>query len=266
MPTDIGSHAATATVLRSGLLAGDIAVVTGGAQGNGAAIARGLAHHGARVAIVDVNPDGASHVAEDINADGGQAVAVVADVSTRPACEAAAAQISERLGDASILVNSAGILRVAGVDDSGFDSSFQAQYNINVLGTVRMIHALLPQLRRTRGRVITLGSVASFLSVPAGAGYAASKGAILQLTKTLAAELAADGIRVNGISPGVMVTPMTEDARSNPEISQAFLRHTPMARFGQPEELVGPTVFLASSLSSYVTGVMLPVDGGYLIF
>jgi NAD(P)-dependent dehydrogenase (short-subunit alcohol dehydrogenase family) len=112
--------------------------------------------------------------------------------------------------------------------------------------------------------VVNLGSIASFVGYRNSASYAASKGGVIQLTKALACDLAPDGVRVNGIAPGVIATPMTEGTRANPEAMARFMGHTPLARVGQPEELVGPVLFLASHLSSYVTGVMLPVDGGYL--
>ncbi|MCW5192350.1 SDR family NAD(P)-dependent oxidoreductase, partial [Burkholderia cenocepacia] len=134
----------------------------------------------------------------------------------------------------------------------------------NLNGTANMTIALLPQLRRTKGRVVNVGSIASFVAYRNSASYAATKGAAIQLTKALAADLAADGVRVNGIAPGVIATPMTEGTRANPEVMARFLNHTPMGRVGEPEELVGPTLFLASRMSSYVTGVMLPVEGGYL--
>ena len=104
----------------------------------------------------------------------------------------------------------------------------------------------------------------SFVGASKNVSYAASKGAVLQLTKALAAELAPDGIRVNGIAPGVISTPMTEVTRSTPESLARFMNHTPLGRVGEPDELIGPVLFLASKMSSYVTGVMLPIDGGYL--
>jgi NAD(P)-dependent dehydrogenase (short-subunit alcohol dehydrogenase family) len=112
--------------------------------------------------------------------------------------------------------------------------------------------------------VINLGSIMSFVGARTSSSYAASRGAVLHLTKSLAAELAAEGIRVNGIAPGVIETPMTDVTRSNPEALESFMNHTPMGRVGQADELVGPVLFLASHMSNYVTGVMLPVDGGYL--
>lgn len=186
------------------------------------------------------------------------------DVARLDSCAGAAERMTAELGETSILVNNAGIIHRASVTDDGFADSFQAVLDVNVRGIANMTKAFLPQLQRRRGRIVNLGSIASFLSTPGGAAYASSKGAVLQLTRTLAAELAADGIRVNGIAPGVISTEMTEATRSNPELAARFLAHTPLGRFGDPEEVVGPVLFLVSSMSSYVTGAMLPVDGGYL--
>ena len=248
----------------SNLLAGDVAVVTGGARGIGEQLAYGMAENGATVAVLDVDETGAGRVAAAIRVNGGRAVAHALDVTDLSACEQATERISSELGDVSILVNSAGILRRVPVGHADFASSLEAHFQVNVLGSVNMVQALLPQLRRTAGRIVNIGSIASFVATPGGGGYGASKGAVLQLTKVLAMELAPEGIRVNAIAPGVMATPMTEAVRADPEKAQRFLAHTPMGRFGNPQELVGPLVFLACGMSSYVTGVTLPVDGGYL--
>jgi NAD(P)-dependent dehydrogenase (short-subunit alcohol dehydrogenase family) len=247
------------------LLHGDVAVVTGAAQGNGAVLAAGLARHGAAVAVVDVNLDGAEDVAAGIRGAGGAARAYPADVADPLACRELALRVESDLGCTSVLVNNAGILRRVPAGDEGFAASFEAHFRVNVLGAATMVESFLPQLRRCAGRVVNVGSIASFLATPGGGAYGASKGGVRQLTKVLALELADDGIRVNAVAPGVMVTAMTEQVRSDPAKAARFLSHTPLGRFGDPEELVGPVVFLVSRMSSYVTGVMLPVDGGYLV-
>lgn len=246
------------------VLAGDVAVVTGAAQGNGAAIAAGLAAAGAAVLLCDVNADGARRQAELIVEAGGRARGFGLDVTDSAACIAFAEVAEGTFGKVSVLVNNAGITRRTAPGDASFLADLDAQIEINLKGTAHMVVALLDQLRSTRGRVVNLGSIASFVGYRNSASYAASKGGVIQLTKALACDLAADGVRVNGIAPGVIATPMTEGTRANPEAMARFMAHTPMARVGQPEELVGPVLFLASDMSSYVTGVMLPVDGGYL--
>jgi NAD(P)-dependent dehydrogenase (short-subunit alcohol dehydrogenase family) len=247
-----------------GLLRGDVAVVTGAAQGNGAAIARGLAASGASVITCDLNAAGAASTAAAIIAANGRAAGIRLDVADREACFAAAECVAEIFGDVSILVNNAGITRRTPPDDPAFLDHLDEQIAINVRGCANMAVALLPQLSKSKGRIINIGSIACFVAYRNSAAYAASKGAVKQLTTALAADLAARDIRVNGIAPGVIATPMTEATRADPEAIGRFLGHTPMGRVGEPEELVGPVVFLASRLSSYVSGVMLPVDGGYL--
>ncbi|MBP7064303.1 SDR family oxidoreductase [Ferrovibrio sp.] len=246
------------------LLKGDVAIITGAAQGNGRAIALGLAAAGAAVALGDVNAAGAAAVAEEIRGQGGQAFAAGLDVSDIGQCAAFVAASTAALGPASILVNNAGIIRRVTLDAASYDADWDDTLRVNLTGSKNMLRAALPQLRQTRGRVVNLGSIMSFVSAPRNSAYSASKGAIRQFTKALAIELAADGIRVNAIAPGVIATPMTEATRSDEAAISRFMQHTPMGRVGQPDELVGPVLFLVSRLSSYVTGTMLPVDGGYL--
>ena len=241
-----------------------VAVVTGAGQGNGAAIARGLAEAGATVALCDVNAAAVESIAADIRERGGVAQAWALDVTDGEAAARFAAAVESELGAAAILVNNAGIIRRTGLDDPTFEDDWTSVLRVNVDGVKTMVRAFLNQLRATRGRIVNLGSI---MSVSAGrniSAYAASKGAVLQLTKALANDLAADGIRVNAVAPGVIATPMTVATRDNPEAIGRFMAHTPMGRVGQPEELVGPVLFLASDMSSYVTGALLPVDGGYL--
>jgi NAD(P)-dependent dehydrogenase (short-subunit alcohol dehydrogenase family) len=135
---------------------------------------------------------------------------------------------------------------------------------VNATGVANMTRAFLDQLKETKGRIVNLGSIMSVTAGPGMTAYAASKGAVAQMTKALAHDLAPDGVRVNAIAPGVIETPMTEATRANPDAIGRFMAHTPMGRPGRAEELVGPALFLASHASSYVTGALLPVDGGYL--
>jgi NAD(P)-dependent dehydrogenase (short-subunit alcohol dehydrogenase family) len=245
-------------------LTGRLAVVTGAGQGNGLAIARGLAGAGAKIVVVDRNRDTAEAAARVIAAEGGACSAATLDVGDRAACKLLAKDIAREQGSASILVNNAGILLRGPFDRDASDEDWDKTIHVNLTGTYNMIRAFLPALKETRGSIINLGSIQSFVSTPNSAAYTASKGAILQLTKALAVELAPTGIRVNAIAPGFIETPMTEATRSAPEKLKALLDHTPMRRVGQPHELAGAVIFLASSAASYITGVMLPVDGGYL--
>ncbi len=243
---------------------GSIAVVTGAAQGNGLAIARGLAKAGARIAMCDINETAVNEAAASIRAEGATVFSAAIDVSEKADVARFADSVADELGPAAILVNNAGIIRRTPIDGVDFDADWDATFRVNVDGIRNMVRAFLPQLSETSGRIINLGSIMSVSAGPALGAYAASKGAVLQFTKALAHDLAPRGIRVNAIAPGVISTPMTKVTRESPEAIGRFLSHTPMGRVGEPEELVGPVLFLASTLSSYVTGALLPVDGGYL--
>ncbi len=245
-------------------LEGRVALVTGAARGNGAAIARGLAEAGASVACADLDAAGAARVAAEIGAAGGRATGLALDVADAASCEAAAEAARATFGPVSILVNNAGIIRRTPIDAETFAADWEAVLSVNAGGAMRMARACLADLRATRGAVVNIGSIMSVRGGPGLAAYAASKGALLQLTRVLAQELAADGVRVNALAPGVIETEMTAATRANPEAIGRFLAHTPMGRVGKPEELVGPVRFLVSDAASYVTGALLPVDGGYL--
>ena len=249
--------------LLSGLLEGEVAIVTGAAMGNGAAIARGLAACGASVVLADMNPQALAETVEAMKAEGAKVIGVEGNVADYADCEALAAAAKEAFGDVSILINNAGICRRVPAEEDGFLASIDAQLSVNAMGSAQMVKALLPQLKARRGKVVNVGSIASFVATTGGVGYGMSKGAALLLTKTLAAELAPYGIRVNGIAPGVIKTPMTEPTRANPDAVSKYFDHIPFRRFGDAEELIGPVVFLTSAQSSYVTGVMLAVDGGF---
>jgi NAD(P)-dependent dehydrogenase (short-subunit alcohol dehydrogenase family) len=245
-------------------IADQVAVVSGAGRGNGQAIARGLAAAGAMVAVCDIDGESARETAAAIATAGGRALAWALDVTDRAACTRISADVEAALGSAAILVNNAGIIRRVPFDAPNAASDWDATLAVNATGAMNLTRAFLPQLRRTAGRVVNLGSILSIAGGRNVAAYAASKGAILQLTRALAVELADQGIRVNAVAPGVIDTPMTADTRADSQAIGRFMAHTPMGRTGQPEELVGPILFLASDMSSYVTGALLPVDGGYL--
>ena len=168
------------------------------------------------------------------------------------------------VGNIDVLVNNAGIIIREGIDSPRVDANLERTLDVNVLGTFRPTNAWLKALRATKGVIINVGSIASTTGIPNVVGYSPSKGAVKMLTQALAVELAKDGIRVNAIAPGVIETPMTSYTREAPERLDKFMLRTPMGRVGQAEELVGPVVFLASDMASYVTGVTLAIDGGFL--
>jgi NAD(P)-dependent dehydrogenase (short-subunit alcohol dehydrogenase family) len=186
------------------------------------------------------------------------------DVAQRDDCISLAAQTDAEFGSLDILVNNAGIIIREGLDSPRAARNLERTLDVNVLGTFYPTHAWLKGLRATKGAVINVASIASSAGIPGSVGYSPSKGAVKLLTQALAVELAKDGVRVNAIAPGVIETAMTTTTREAPEKLERFMSRTPMARVGQPEELIGPVVFLASAMASYVTGVTLPVDGGFL--
>lgn len=246
------------------LLDGQCAVVTGAARGNGAAIALGLARAGARVALADIDGERVELTCQALIDAGFEAMAARLDVTDSQAATAFREDVARTFGPASILVNNAGIIRRTHIDASDHGPGWAATFAVNVDGPRNMVVAFLDDLRQTRGAVVNLGSIMSLTAGPGLTAYAASKGALAQFTRALAHDLAPDGVRVNAILPGVIDTPMTESTRANPEAIGRFMMHTPMGRTGRPEELAGPVIFLASEAASYVTGALLPVDGGYL--
>lgn len=246
------------------VLVNKLALVTGAGQGNGRAIARGLAQAGAKVIVTDIQGLNADAVAEEINFAGGKAWAFVLDVTSELACKNLAHTVYSDIGPIDVLVNNAGIIIREGVDSPKALQNLERMIDVNVLGTFIPTHAFLQALRSQRGCVINLSSIASQVGLPGAMGYSPSKGAVKLLTQALAVELAKDGIRVNAIAPGVIETPMTEFTRNTPEKLEKFMLRTPMSRIAQAEELIGPVVFLASDMSSYVTGITLAVDGGFL--
>ncbi|MFV0383642.1 SDR family NAD(P)-dependent oxidoreductase [Paracoccus sp. (in: a-proteobacteria)] len=240
-----------------------LAVVTGAGQGVGACIAKGLAAEGARVILADLSLENAQRTAGEIRDAGGEAWAYALDVTDAAACDELARQASEH-GDVSLLVNNAGVCPRNTIDSADVRESWALGMDVNLEGTLNMILPFVPVLRKTRGGIINMASIASFVSTATSISYSTSKAAVKMLTQNLAAELGKDGVRVNAIAPGTLVTPMTEATRNNTERSERFLSRIPMGRFGEPSEIVGPVIFLASDMSSYVTGATIVVDGGYL--
>lgn len=246
------------------ILEGRLAFVTGAGQGMGREIALGLSHAGAQIIVSDINEPSVAATADAVRAQGGTAWSFALDVTDADACTALAARIGAEIGKIDLLINNAGILIREGLDSPNVARNWQRTFDVNVNGTFNVTQALLPALRATRGTILNITSLASFVGHPGAVGYAPSKGAIKMYTQTLAAELAADGVRVNALAPGLIATSMNAAARENPEFLQRFISRIPMGRVGEPADLIGPAVFLSSPMSGYITGVTLVVDGGYL--
>ena len=246
------------------LLTGKIALVTGAGSGIGQAIAVAYAQEGAKVVITDLDLVGCHQTLEKIQDLGGQGWVYALDVTDVAAVQTLANQVQNELGNIDILVNNAGVILREGIDSPNAHAVIRKVMDVNLLGVFNTIHAWLPALRATRGCIVNISSGAAFLGQPRALGYSASKGAVKMLTQSMAADLGVDGIRVNAIAPGVIVTPMTDVTRADPQRLEKFMVRIPLGRLGQAHEIAGAAVFLASDLATYVNGVTLPVDGGTL--
>jgi NAD(P)-dependent dehydrogenase (short-subunit alcohol dehydrogenase family) len=246
------------------LLDGRLALITGAGQGNGRALALGLAQAGAKVVVSDINLVQVEETASLIRAEGHEAWAFELDVTNDETCYALAAKVSKEIGEVDLLVNNAGIIIRENSSSPNAAKNWKKVMDVNVQGTFNVTLAFMPAIKATKGVVINVASIAAYAGQGGSLGYSPSKGAIKMFTQSLAAELAPFGVRVNALAPGVIETPMTAATRDNPTRLEAFMARIPMGRVGQTEDLVGPTVFLASDMSRYITGVTLPVDGGFL--
>lgn len=246
------------------LLPGRLALITGAGQGNGRALALGLAQAGARVIVTDMNPATVEDTAKAVRAEGGEAWAFVLDVTSPDDCRALAGRIEAEIGQVDLLVNNAGIIIRENTSSEKAEANWKKTIDVNVHGTFNVTLAWLPAIKATRGSIINIASIAAYAGQAASLGYSPSKGAIKMFTQSLAQELAPAGVRVNALAPGVIETPMTAATRADPTRLESFMTRIPMGRVGQTEDLVGPVIFLASDMSRYVTGITLAVDGGFL--
>lgn len=230
-------------------------LVAGASSGIGEAIARAFAAQGDQVTAT-----GATDV--EVNAAMGRAPTTVRFVQLDVRDGAAVTQLVSELGDLDVLVNCAGIIRRGQEHEP---EVFEEVLDINLVGTLRLCAAARDGLANKGGCIINTASMLSFFGGGLVPAYSASKGGIAQLTKSLAIAYAEQGIRVNAIAPGWIATPLTQALQDDPARSTPILARTPMKRWGTPDDLVGPVLFLASPEAKFVTGVVLPVDGGYLI-
>jgi len=243
-------------------LSGTVAAVTGGNGGLGRAIALGFAKAGAAVAILGRNEEKNRRVHAELEALGVPALALQLDVTERSALAPAMAEIEAKLGGIGVLVNNAGNVSVSGgvlrEDPADWDSVIETHLNATFLLS-KLAAASMKQ--RNRGKIINIASIYAFFGSSNSPSYAAAKGGMIQLTKSMAIELAKYNIQVNAIAPGWFETDMTAPVRELP-MNEKIMARTPAGRWGQPDEIAGAAIFLASQASSFVTGSTIRVDGG----
>jgi 3-oxoacyl-[acyl-carrier protein] reductase len=246
-------------------LSGRAVLVTGAAGGIGSAVAGALADAGAAVLVTDLDKDAAAAVAERISSAGGRAESAALDVSDRESADAAAAQAAA-LGDGRlhILVNNAGVTKPA-MFEKTTQESFRLLFDIHVMGAFNCAQAALPYIPTDgTGRVINVTSAAGLTGTLGQVNYSAAKAGIIGFTKSLARELATKNILVNALAP-LAATPMTETIRTNEKFAANMMNRIPLKRWAEPEEVAGAFVFFASDAASYITGQVLPVDGGMVM-
>jgi 2-deoxy-D-gluconate 3-dehydrogenase len=246
-------------------LSGRVAVVTGASRGLGRAIAVALAEAGADVSVAARAKTDLEETAHQASQHGVRTLALPTDVASYPAVERLMAQTANALGGLDIVVNNAGIARVAPLAEAPLED-WQAILDVNLSGVFYGCRAAAPHLiRQKAGKVINLASVLAAVALPGYTMYAATKGAVISLTRTLAVEWARHNIQVNAIAPGWFVTDMNEAAFADPAIHGRLTRDIPARRTGRPEEIGPLAVYLASSGSEFMTGQTIFLDGGQTV-
>ncbi|GAB4410752.1 MAG: glucose 1-dehydrogenase [Anaerolineae bacterium] len=242
-----------------------VVIVTGGSRGIGLAIVQRFAAEGAQVVFAARNRTRGQQVAGELQQQGARVEFIGADVAQRDQAEALVAQVIERFGRVDVLVNNAGAHEKAPFTEEGEDL-WQRMFRINVLGTVFPSQAAVRHMQaRGRGSIVHVASKAGVVGEPGHAAYSAAKGAVIALTRAMAVELARDGIRVNAVCPGPVVTDMLLEAAPTEEQRAQLAAQAPLGRLGQPLDIAGAVLFLASDESAWCTGQALSVDGGLSI-
>lgn len=246
-------------------LTGRSALVTGAAGGIGSAVAQALATAGASVLVTDLDKDAAAAVAASISAGGGTAESAALDVSDRESADAAVEQAAALAdGALHILINNAGVTQPA-MFPKLTQESFRLLFDIHVMGAFNCTQAALPHIPADgTGRIINVTSSAGLTGTLGQVNYSAAKAGIIGFTKSLARELATKNILVNALAP-LAATPMTETIRTNEKFAATMMARIPLKRWAEPSEVAGAFVFLASDAASYITGQVLPVDGGMVM-
>ena len=240
-----------------------VALISGGARGMGAAEARLFASEGARVVIGDVLKDEGRQTETQINEGGGECLFVRLDVTSESNWQEIVAATVARFGKLDILVNNAGIGRPGTVEETT-TGLWDTVMDVNAKGVFLGTKAAIPEMRKVGGgSIINISSIWGIVGSGGSSAYHASKGAVRLLTKSTAIQYASEGIRANSVHPGPIATPMTEAMQADPDRNLAWLRNTPLGRWGEPEDVAYGVLFLASDESSFMTGSELVIDGGW---
>jgi NAD(P)-dependent dehydrogenase (short-subunit alcohol dehydrogenase family) len=247
------------------MLKGKIALVTGASSGIGRATAGMMARHGARVALTGRQMDALQEVVKRINGSGGEAAAFAGDLRKDEDRRRIVAETAARFGGLDILVNAAGTIANGTIENTTL-ADWRTMFEINLEAVFSLMQLSVPYLEKNRGCIVNVSSVTGIRAFPNVLAYCASKAGVDQLTRCAALELAPKGIRVNAVDPGVVVSNLHRRGGMGDEKYQAFLEHSktthPLGRVGQPEDIAGAIVFLASAQAGWITGASLPVDGG----
>ncbi len=238
-----------------------VVIVTGAASGMGISEAKAFAKAGAKVVVADVNAEGAKQIAKEIADEGGEAIGIGVDLTDAEQLKSMVDDVNAHYGRIDVLINNAGVFDKYTTLLDTSDELWDLIYNINIKAVFRLTKLVLPQMiERGNGAIVNIASIAGLVANKGGAAYTSSKHAVIGLTKHLSSTYAKDGIKINAICPGTIVTPLIKDVVANIPKD-----NVPMLRFGTPEEVAELAMFLASDEAAFMSGAIVPIDGGYTI-